>query len=63
MSRSTYFFEIVDESGRIVRRCSQRCDNVRARKRAFDLLAATPGAAAVFGVETHGRSVHSAYRS
>lgn len=63
MSRSTYLFEIIDESGRIVRRCSQRCDNIRAHKRALDLLAATPDAAAVFGVETHGRSVHSVYRS
>lgn len=63
MSRSTYFFEIIDESGRLVRRCSQRCDNVYAHKRTFDLLASTPNAAAVFGVETRGRSVHSAYRS
>lgn len=63
MSRATYNFEIIDNSGKTVRRCSQRCDNIYAQKRAADLLASTPNAAAVFGIETRGRYVHSAYRS
>ncbi|WP_425409613.1 hypothetical protein [Hyphococcus sp.] len=62
MRKSTYLFEAMDGAGRVVRRCSQRCDGVSAQQRAVGILSATPDAAAVFGFERKGRQVHSAYR-
>ena len=62
MRTSTYIFEIVDEAGKPLHHLSQRCDNIRAQERVIGLLEETPGAAAVFGYDQGGLSVHSAYR-
>ena len=62
MRKKTYIFEIVDEAGKPLRHLSQRCDNIRAQEKAEGLLEETPGAAAVFGYDQSGLSVHSAYR-
>ncbi len=62
MRRSTYIFEIVDETGKPLQHLAQRCDNIRAREKVFGLLEDTPDAAAVFGYDQSGFSVHAAYR-
>ncbi|MEL7490676.1 MAG: hypothetical protein AAGJ73_08145 [Pseudomonadota bacterium] len=62
MPKSTYQFEVIDRSGKLVRRTTQMCDNISASERTRSLLKATPGAAVVYGVEKHGHSVFSAYR-
>lgn len=62
MRKSTYIFEVVDESGKPLQHLSQLCDNIRAQKKVIGLLEETPGAAAVFGYDQGGLSVHSAYR-
>lgn len=62
MSRKTYVFELVAADGTSVRRVSRRCTNMSARERAQRLLRKTPGAAAAFGYEVNGISVHAAYR-
>ena len=62
VQKSTYLFEIIDEAGKPMKHVSQRCDNIRAREHTIGLLESTPGAAAVFGFEQSGLSVHSAYR-
>ena len=62
MRKPTYDFQVFDNAGKILRRCSQSCNNLGAQERTFDLLHKTPGAVAVFGFEQRGRHVHSAYR-
>ena len=62
MRRSTYIFEIIDETGKPLQHLAQRCDNVGAREKVFGLLEDTPDAAAVFGYDQSGLSVHAAYR-
>jgi len=62
MRNSTYLFEVLDRSGKMVKRCTYKCNNVRACKHTRGLLKATPDAAVVFGFEKHGHSVLSAYR-
>lgn len=62
VSKSTYLFEILDETGAPLKRLARRCNNIRAYKEARGLLDATPGACVVFGFERDGNSVLSAYR-
>lgn len=62
MRRPTYRFEVLDGAGNVVRRSIESCHNIGAHKRAFDLLASTPAAVAVYGFENQGRKVHAAYR-
>lgn len=62
MRKSTYIFEVIDEAGKPLQHLSQRCDNIRAQEKVMGLLETTPRAAAVFGYDQAGLSVHSAYR-
>ncbi len=62
MRKTTYLFEVLDNSGKPMRRIARRCDNIAAHERAQNILEATPGASAVFGFERGGVNVLSAYR-
>jgi hypothetical protein len=62
MSMSTYYFDVLDEDGRIVKHCEECFDNVSACCHAEDLLKIMPEAAAVYCVEMQGHAAYSAYR-
>jgi len=62
MSKATYQFEVIDRSGKLMRRATHNCNSISANERTRSLLKATPGAAVVFGIEKNGHSVFSAYQ-
>ncbi|MBT8472694.1 MAG: hypothetical protein KJN99_08820 [Marinicaulis sp.] len=62
MTISTFHFKVYDGRGKCVKHLSKRCDNVAANERTVRYLELTDCAVAAFGVEAHGRRVHSAYR-
>lgn len=63
MKKSTYRFEVSDVTGSVINEVTCRCNNVFAEQFVSDLLSKSDIAAAAFGFEVNGHSVHSAYRS